>query len=228
MGGGKDGKGFVTVVDANARNKIVYPGSFSDADFYSKQFGEIIENEIRQTKAYGTFAGIKGLFSDKISESVASTRRARFTPEDIVFRPFGEITYCLIKNNSIQTPGASKIRYIPKELNDELDRMVAEYNDLQHKKIKEKELRENGGFEQDEAVILDENSSDDSPINRDNIDEETTDSSRHMDLSLNDSGIVNESYEHQESYSHTQTTQEDICSDDIDILGMLEEEDDDL
>ena len=42
MGGGKDGKGFVTVVDANARNKIVYPGSFSDADVYSKQFGEII------------------------------------------------------------------------------------------------------------------------------------------------------------------------------------------
>lgn len=143
MGGGKDGKGFVTVVDSNARNKIVYPGSFSDADFYSRQFGEIIENEIKQTKAYGTFAGFKGFFSDKISESVSSTKRARFTPEDIVFRPFGEITYCLIKNNSIQTPGVSKIQYIPRELNDTLDRMVAEYNELQISKASQGGLDEN-------------------------------------------------------------------------------------
>lgn len=143
MGGGKDGKGFVTVVDANARNKIVYPGSFSDADFYSRQFGEIIETEIRQNKSYGTFAGLKGFFSDKISESVSSTRRARFTPEDIVFRPFGEITYCLIKNNSIQTPGVSKIQYIPRELNDTLDRMVAEYNELQISKANKNSMDEN-------------------------------------------------------------------------------------
>ena len=134
MGGGKDGKGFVTVVDANARNKIVYPGSFSDADFYSKQFGEILEMETKQTRAYSTMAGTKGLFADKISESKSEVKKARFTPTDIVFRPFGEITYCIIKNNSIQPPGASKIQYIPKELNDLLDKMVAEYNEEQERK----------------------------------------------------------------------------------------------
>lgn len=134
MGGGKDGKGFVTVVDSNARNKIVYPGSFSDADFYSKQFGEILEMETKQTRAYGTIAGTKGLFADKISESTSEVKKVRFSPTDIVFRPFGEITYCIIKNNSIQAPGVSKIQYIPKELNETLDRMVAEYNEEQEKK----------------------------------------------------------------------------------------------
>lgn len=134
MGGGKDGKNFVTVVDSNARNKIIYPGSFSDADFYSKQFGEIIEEEIKQTKAYSTYAGFKGIFSDKISESVASNKRARFRPEDIVFRPFGEITYCLIKNNSIQTPGVSKIQYIPRELNQTLNKMVEDFRKEQEEK----------------------------------------------------------------------------------------------
>lgn len=134
MGGGKDGKGFVTVVDANARNKIVYPGSFSDAEFYSKQFGEIVEMETKQTKAYGTIAGSKGLFADKISESTSEVKKVRFTSTDIVFRPFGEITYCIIKNNSIQPPGVSKIQYIPKDLNDLLDKMVAEYNEEQERK----------------------------------------------------------------------------------------------
>lgn len=134
MGGGKDGKGFVTVVDSNARNKIVYPGSFSDADFYSKQFGEITEMETKQTRAYGTIAGSRGLFADKISESTSEVKKLRFTPTDIVFRPFGEITYCIIKNNSIQPPGISKIQYIPKELNDLLDKMVEEYNEEQERK----------------------------------------------------------------------------------------------
>lgn len=134
MGGGKDGKGFVTVVDSNARNKIVYPGSFSDADFYSKQFGEILEMETKQTRAYGTIAGSRGLFAEKISESTSEVKKVRFSPTDIVFRPFGEITYCIIKNNSIQAPGVSKIQYIPKELNDLLDKMVAEYNEEQERK----------------------------------------------------------------------------------------------
>ena len=134
MGGGKDGKGFVTVVDANARNKIVYPGSFSDGDFYSKQFGEIIEMETKQTKAYSTLAGAKGLFADRVSESTSEVKKVRFSSTDIVFRPFGEITYCIIKNNSIQPPGVSKIQYIPKELNELLDKMVAEYNEEQERK----------------------------------------------------------------------------------------------
>lgn len=214
MGGGKDGKGFVTVVDANARNKIVYPGSFSDADFYSKQFGEIIEHEIKQTKAYDTFGGMKGIFSDKISESVQSTRRARFTPEDIVFRPFGEITYCLIKNNSIQTPGVSKIQYIPKELNDKLDEMVAEYNKEQARKIEEKELRENGGLIDDKSDTKKEEPA----IIKD--DRETSSDSEFIDIGIGDLDVKNESIDNEHSYS-------EFNSNNFDVSGIVNSEYDD-
>lgn len=41
MGGGKDGKNFVELVSANARNVILYPGiNKDDAKYYSDQFGE--------------------------------------------------------------------------------------------------------------------------------------------------------------------------------------------
>jgi hypothetical protein len=163
MGGGKDGKAFVTVVDSNARNKIVYPGSFSDADFYSKQFGEIIEEEVRQTKAYDTIGGFKVPITDKISESVNSTKRAMFRPQDIVFRPFGEITYCLIKNNSVQTPGVSRIQYIPKELNDLLDEEVARYNKEQAEKAERKRLEESNikPYNPGEFKIIEDKNNDD-------------------------------------------------------------------
>lgn len=219
MGGGKDGKGFVTVVDANARNKIVYPGSFSDADFYSRQFGEIIETEIKQTKAYDTFAGFKGIFSDKVSESVASTRRARFTPEDIVFRPFGEITYCLIKNNSIQTPGVSKIQYIPRELNETLDQMVAEYNEEQLRKSMNKDNEEKNNNQKIENT----NQIHAKPSNSIIIEDEDTvdDSEAFFDIGRNDTEVVNENYNSTEfTYSE--------ASDDIDILGMLDDDEEDL
>lgn len=219
MGGGKDGKGFVTVVDANARNKIVYPGSFSDADFYSRQFGEIIETEIKQTKAYDTFAGFKGIFSDKVSESVASTRRARFTPEDIVFRPFGEITYCLIKNNSIQTPGVSKIQYIPRELNETLDQMVAEYNEEQLRKSINKDNEEKNNNQKIENT----NHIHAKPSNSIIIEDEDTvdDSEAFFDIGRNDAEVVNEKYNSTEfTYSE--------ASDDIDILGMLDDDEEDL
>ena len=54
---------------------------------------------------------------------------ARFTPTDIIYKEFGEITYAIIKNNTIQIPNVGKIEYIPKDLNGILDNMVEE-NDL--------------------------------------------------------------------------------------------------
>ena len=52
---------------------------------------------------------------------------AIFSPSDLIYRPFGEIVYCIIKKNSIQTPKVGQIEYIPRELNEELDKMVDKY-----------------------------------------------------------------------------------------------------
>ncbi|WP_144537261.1 type IV secretory system conjugative DNA transfer family protein [Bacillus thuringiensis] len=137
MGSGKDGKDFIELVSTNARNTIIYPGgNAQDADYYSKQFGEIIEKTMQKGYSQEKFSILGGLGRRPINESFkeAEETKARYSPTDIIYREFGQITYCLIKNNSIQAPGVSKIEYIPRELNDLLDKMVAEYNAEQDKK----------------------------------------------------------------------------------------------
>lgn len=233
MGGGKDGKGFVTVVDSNARNKIVYPGSFSDAEFYSKQFGEILEMETKQTKAYDTIAGSRGLFADKISESTSEVKKLRFSPTDIVFRPFGEITYCIIKNNSIQPPGVSKIQYIPKELNDLLDDMVAEYNAEQERKapgvldaINENKEKKDYDANEDlihnsESVILQKPNISDSQVDDDFVDEAIRDIFSEQGEENFDDDVDNEIVENNDPLIQN--------PDAIDIsISILDDEEDDI
>ncbi|MED2497802.1 TraM recognition domain-containing protein, partial [Bacillus thuringiensis] len=119
MGSGKDGKDFIELVSTNARNTIIYPGgNAQDADYYSKQFGEIIEKTMQKGYSQEKFSVLGGLGRRPVNESFreAEETKARYSATDIIYREFGQITYCLIKNNSIQAPGVSKIEYIPKEL----------------------------------------------------------------------------------------------------------------
>lgn len=137
MGSGKDGDAFIQLVSSNARNVIVFPGgNYNDAKYYSDQFGQVMTH-IKQT----------GLSQQKIGWGNAMQFRpknemtrltdqldVRFTPSDIIYREFGEITHLLIKNNTIQAPGIAKISYIPMELNTLLGEIVEE-----HAKIPEDE-----------------------------------------------------------------------------------------
>lgn len=137
MGSGADGKSFLSLVSTNARNLIIYPGgNAEDASYYSKEFGEVIQETMQKGLSRQKFNPIYGLGVKAPTESIryAEELKARFTATDIKYREFGEVSYCLIKNNSIQAPGVSKIEYIPRELNEKLDQMVAEYNELQAQK----------------------------------------------------------------------------------------------
>ncbi|TCJ98281.1 UNVERIFIED_ORG: type IV secretory system conjugative DNA transfer VirD4/TraG family protein [Anoxybacillus amylolyticus] len=130
MGAGREGKDFIELVSTNARNVIIYPGGNAiDAKYYSEQFGEIIKKEVQKGISRQKFSFLKGfkpLNYDTESIREVEKREARFSPSDIIYRPFGEITYCIIQHNSITPPGVGKIEYIPKELNDKLDRMIEE------------------------------------------------------------------------------------------------------
>lgn len=130
MGSGQEGKDFIELVSTNARNVIIYPGGNAvDAEYYSKQFGEITKKEVQRGISRQKFSLLKGLRPlnyDTESIREVEKKEARFSPSDIIYRPFGEITYCIIRNNSITTPGVGKIQYIPKELNDKLDQMIEE------------------------------------------------------------------------------------------------------
>ena len=114
MGGGKDGKNFVELVSTNARNIVLYPGcSKDDAEYYSKQFGEYEKTEVQVGKSYKTFNLFTGGL-DKLGHPTETVREAKkmtalFSPSDLIYRPFGEIVYCIIKKNSIQIPKVGQI-----------------------------------------------------------------------------------------------------------------------
>lgn len=131
MGSGQEGKDFIELVSTNARNVIIFPGgNAADAKYYSEQFGEIIKREVQKgisKQKFNPLKGFKPMSYDTESFRYIEKKEARFSPSDIIYRPFGEITYCIIKDNSIQPPGVGRIQYIPKELNDKLDQMVEDY-----------------------------------------------------------------------------------------------------
>ena len=126
MGSGRDGDNFVKLVSTNARNKIIYPGvSAEDAKYYSDEFGEILEKKVKTSKARQIMGG---MLDQRITEAEDEELKARFSPTDIIYKPFGQITYCIIKNNSISEPGVSRIQYIDADLNKIINKMVEEYN----------------------------------------------------------------------------------------------------
>lgn len=136
MGSGKDGKAFIELVSANARNKLIYPGvSYADAKYYSDEFGEQLT--IKKAKTYGKKRFLSSLDEERVSTSIKEEMENRFSPSDIIFRPFKQITYSLIKHNSVSVPGVSEIDFIPKDLNKKINQMVEEYNQKQAEKDKE-------------------------------------------------------------------------------------------
>ena len=129
---GKDAKNFMDLVSTNARNVVIYPGAnYEDASYYSRQFGEVTEREIErgisrpvQSLAYG-FDGLGRRPNESIRE--VEKTKARFSPNDITYRPFGEVTIGIIKNNSIQAPVAAKLSFIDYSVKKEMDKMIEKY-----------------------------------------------------------------------------------------------------
>ena len=147
MGGGRDGKNFVELVSTNARNLVIFPGvSKEDAKFYSEEFGEYEKVEVVKSQTRKRFNLITGGL-DRLGHPTESIREqtkltANFTPTDIRFRPFGEIAYCIIKNNSIQKPKVGKVKWLPKEYDSRLKQMI-EDEIVVHEYAHAKEVRKN-------------------------------------------------------------------------------------
>lgn len=139
MGGGRDGKNFVELVSANARNVVLFPGlNKDDAKYYSDQFGEYEKTEVMTGITRKTFNPLMGGF-DRLghpSETIREQKKmtANFTTTDLIFgqeigSSFGEIVYSIIKNSSIQPARVGKISYIPKDINDILNTRILEYSE---------------------------------------------------------------------------------------------------
>ena len=125
MGGGKDGKNFVELVSTNARNIVVFPGgNKDDAKYYSDQFGETEKVEEMKSISRKRFnlitGGLDRLGHPSESIRIQKKKSATFSVSDIIYRPFGEVVYCIIKNNSIQKAKVGQIQFIPKDLHDDI------------------------------------------------------------------------------------------------------------
>lgn len=171
--GGQSGKDFLEVVSTNCRNVVVYPGgSPADNQYFEEYFGEI--EEVRMDK--GTSRKRFSFFYDgaAVTETSKEAREVKplFSATDIQQRPFGQITYALMKNNSVQTPGVATIEFIPRELNEILDDMVTEYNAVQD--VRREELLISRGFkpevaETNDTILEDDMMRVDDPLEGDNI-----------------------------------------------------------
>lgn len=129
MGGGRDGKYFVDLVSTNARNVVVLPGGSSeDAKFYSAEFGEYEKEEVAISKTRKTFnlltGGLSSLGHPSESERISTKMTATFSPSDLIYRPFGEIVYRIIKNGSVQQPQVGLVKWLPKEYDSKLKQMI--------------------------------------------------------------------------------------------------------
>lgn len=146
---GPDGQSFLSLVSANARSLVVYPGiEANDADYYSKQFGDIEEMQEKEIKTVKPFDPFKGSFELKrdVTRRTEKVTKARFSPSDIRFRPFKEISYCIVSDNTLQAPGVGKIEFIPKDVNDKLDDMLEDFrkeNELLKEKLENKTKSKN-------------------------------------------------------------------------------------
>lgn len=146
MGGGSDGDDFVELVSTNARNIIVYPGgNYNDAKYYSDQFGKVMQRTVQKgitRKKWSPIYGVQPMDMPSESARVTEEYVERFRPDEIIQRPFGEITFAIIKDNTLQLPDVGEISYIPKELNSRLNRMVQENNILMMKGMDPNEYRD--------------------------------------------------------------------------------------
>lgn len=149
MGVGKRAKDFVQLVSTNARNVIIFPGANSDdAKYYSQEFGDVEKTEVQKSvsRPRMMFFNSKGGWGNESFREISSIEE-RFRPSDIIYRKFGEITYKIVKDASVEVPDVGIISFIPKELNERLDEMIKEHNDTQERKrqLEEYERRLNIG-----------------------------------------------------------------------------------
>lgn len=130
--GDSQGKRFLAVVKTNARNLIAFPDlDPGDAKWFSENFGEVMvsttrRGESQQKASLGNFANFRPVNE---SINVSEELQPRLTASDIMSRKFGEISYKIMRENNVHTPGVAKVEFIPWEFKLTLDDIVNEYNE---------------------------------------------------------------------------------------------------
>lgn len=143
---GRDGAAFLKVVDANARNIVVFPGiSPDDAKHFSDAFGEVTKVEERHGESKQKFSiarGFRPMNYDTESTQYSERVVNKYTGSEIAYKKFSEITYRIIDKSSVQMGRDGIVSWIPDNVNRQIDGIVQQYNDARGEKRRKEELDE--------------------------------------------------------------------------------------
>lgn len=143
LGKGSDGKGFLTVVSTNARNKILFGGiTIEEAKVFSEEFGEKEVEDISRGHSEQEFNfanSISGNIRPSTkSETVRKVMKKRYTPEQLIYKKdFFTVTVRTMENGLTMHAREGKCSWIDKKLNQELEQIGSCYRKEQTQKMKE-------------------------------------------------------------------------------------------
>lgn len=135
-----EGAAFLEVVSTNARNVILFPGaSIDDVEYFSKKFGTVRRKQVSYSKSRPNmgFFHMAGLNGGSNSESEREVEEAEHSVDSLEFKDFGQISYQLVKRNTLQRAREGTVEWIPRDINDKIDYLVSLYAEEQNKKAEE-------------------------------------------------------------------------------------------
>lgn len=141
MGSGSDGRRFVNLVLANARNQIIFPGlNVEDSRYFENLFGsdEVEEKVISESRQkFNMLYGIKGMNYPTESVRIQNVDKKRYTATELRELNDDEIGYRIIDGMKVCVPEIGKVEYIDSKLNSELKQIVNNHKINQQRKMEE-------------------------------------------------------------------------------------------
>ena len=135
--GGRDGQTFVKLVSSNARNIVLFPGiNKDDAKYYSEEFGskKIIEKSHSESTPKDSWFSTGFGRSGSTSVSEKEVDKAIYSSTNIAYKNFGEITYRIIKDGTVQFAEDGLVSWLDKDINNKLTDIIKEHQDEQARK----------------------------------------------------------------------------------------------
>lgn len=141
---GPSGETFLASIKANTRNKTVLAGaSWEDAKYFEGAFGTKKQWQTSYSESHQKYNLLSGqpLGNDSEGESKKEVEEPYLSADEMVYKPFGTITYQLIYQNTIQRPAQGKANFINRVEAKKIDYIAQEYLDRNRQAFEDEDAR---------------------------------------------------------------------------------------
>lgn len=144
IGKGREGEIFLHTVSSNARNVILFPGlPYADVKYYSDEFGTIKETVLSKSHSQEAFSLFNSGRAPTESVSEREEEIPRYSPTELRYKKFMEITYSIVQNNSLQPAGDGLVDFIPYDMHLKIGEIATSYRNRQLAKAAKLKKEEN-------------------------------------------------------------------------------------